>query len=196
MLFIQYGVDFMLLLAQTNTSTSWFSSRAAVQSIKTEEKANVVHVPASPWRVKIINIGLSCKKNHKGRQTLEAAGDSVMPSREAGSHSGNSSHSRTGEGIPGLQLQSVNCPHRIKELHSPACAITDHRTEKASKAFCGITQATKQRGSNMLWEDLCPGVGQQNLFVYSLGFKKMKFSWTFHNHYSLRCFPNKCICIN
>lgn len=203
MLFIQYRVDFMLLLAQTNTFASWISSRAAVQSIKTEEKANVVYAPVSPWRAKIINLGLSCKKSHKGSQTLQAAGDGVMPRTEAGSYSDNSSYSRTGEGIPGLQLRSVNCPHGIKELHSLGCAIKTIRLRKLQKLFLILLKVPSKEVQTCSGK-ICALVLDknthvpnilQNLFGYSLGFKKMKLLWSFHNHYCHRCLPDKCFCI-
>lgn len=104
MLFSQYRVHFTPVLSQKNTFASWRSSRTAVQSITTEERTNVVYVPVSPWRAKIINLSLSFKKNHKGRQTPEVAGDSVTPEQRSRLTFKPQQRSRAGDKTLGLQL--------------------------------------------------------------------------------------------
>lgn len=61
----------------------------------------------------------------------------------------------------GCELLSIE----IKELCSPGCAIAEHQTEKASKALSDVIEATEQGGSNVLWEDLSPGVGEKYLCI-------------------------------
>lgn len=51
----------------------------------------------------------------------------------------------------------------IEELCSPGCAVTKHPAEIASKVLFGVIEATKERGLNMLLEDLSSGVGENYL---------------------------------
>lgn len=46
----------------------------------------------------------------------------------------------------------------MEELCSPGCAVTEHSAEKASTVLFDVVEATKERGLNMLLEDLSSGV--------------------------------------
>lgn len=173
-------IHFMLSLAQTNTFASWRSWRAAVQSMKTEERENVVCVPVSPWRAKKVNLSLSWKKNHEGEQTPEPMSDSVTPENRIMFKP--QQLSEVGDQTPG-----VNCCHgNWRVVLSRLCCNKASSWDSFKSSFWCYWSYEGKRSEHALgrfvlwcWRKLsgAPNV-LQNVFRYSLGFKKIKFSWT------------------